>query len=589
MVWFLRDLNRLTLERAAVEKLQATAPWLKATSWGLEGSALRLDADIEAHGFIYPVRMIYPDTFPASPPTVFPREKEALWSTHQYGPGGELCLEWGPDTWMPEVTGEQMLSSAYDLLSTENPKGRAESEQPIQASSRHALTDGQEMRWNVYRFLATPQLREYFTLLPQYATGEIYALALLWQQRTVTAIVSELRPEGKEIWTDSLIPQRLENYSVKWRGLFLKSTLPSASLEFETVEELRASLQGEEDFLPKLDMALGAHEIFRLLLIQDVSGGLHLFRIPSETTKLIRFKSLNLAVTNQWERLGQNFNTLSSKRAGIVGLGSAGSKIAIALARSGVNRFLLVDDDLFLPENICRHTLDWRNVGEHKVVAVEDQLALISSMIEVDVRRLRLTGQESTASVAGALQALANCDVIIDATADSGTFNQLAMVAVQYQRPFVWFEVYAGGIGGQVARYRPGYENNPFLMRERYNAFTAETNVPSHIKTIPYGLAQADGSMIASDADVAVIANHAARFALDTLAEREPSAFPYAMYLIGLSRGWIFEQPFQTIPIDTGPVTTPITPDIPPEVIQESVDFFRELLEAVENEGAAAH
>jgi hypothetical protein len=59
--------------------------------------------------------------------------------------------------------------------------------------------------------------------------------------------------------------------------------------------------------------------------------------------------------------------------------------------------------------------------------------------------------------------------------------------------------------------------------------------------------------LIADDADVTAIAAHAARLAIDTLVARSPSAFPNSVYLIGLSRGWIFEAPFDTYPIDVGP------------------------------------
>ena len=55
---------------------------------------------------------------------------------------------------------------------------------------------------------------------------------------------------------------------------------------------------------------------------------------------------------------------------------------------------------------------------------------------------------------------------------------------------------------------------------------------------------------MASDADVTVIAAHMCRFALDILIGNEPSAFPYSAYFVGLSRGWIFSEPFQTLPFE---------------------------------------
>ena len=55
---------------------------------------------------------------------------------------------------------------------------------------------------------------------------------------------------------------------------------------------------------------------------------------------------------------------------------------------------------------------------------------------------------------------------------------------------------------------------------------------------------------IADDADVAVLAAHATRMAIDLLIPRDPSIFPHSVYMVGLAGGWIFDQPFETHPIE---------------------------------------
>lgn len=47
------------------------------------------------------------------------------------------------------------------------------------------------------------------------------------------------------------------------------------------------------------------------------------------------------------------------------------------LARSGCRKFLLIDEDIFLPENICRNELSWDAVGVHKAEAVREALSLL--------------------------------------------------------------------------------------------------------------------------------------------------------------------------------------------------------------------
>jgi hypothetical protein len=65
-----------------------------------------------------------------------------------------------------------------------------------------------------------------------------------------------------------------------------------------------------------------------------------------------------------------------------------------------------------------------------------------------------------------------------------------------------------------------------------------------------YAVETSDGEvLVASDADIAVIAHHAARFASDCLVPSRHSKFPFSMYLIGLAKAWVFEAPFATIPI----------------------------------------
>jgi hypothetical protein len=135
------------------------------------------------------------------------------------------------------------------------------------------------------------------------------------------------------------------------------------------------------------------------------------------------------------------------------------------LPRSGCRKFLLVDDDIFLPENICRNELSWDSVGVHKAQAVQEALSLIAAGIDVDVRVHRLAGQESSLRAASVLKAVSACDIIIDASAKPGVFTLLAAVAKTNRRPMCWGEVFAGGIGGLIARANPDSGPNPLAVR----------------------------------------------------------------------------------------------------------------------------
>ncbi|TIP80010.1 MAG: hypothetical protein E5X60_37055, partial [Mesorhizobium sp.] len=77
----------------------------------------------------------------------------------------------------------------------------------------------------------------------------------------------------------------------------------------------------------------------------------------------------------------------------IVGCGSVGSKIATTLARSGVRKFTLVDDDIFFSANLVRNDLDARAIGQHKVDSLTARLKDIVANAEISMRRVAL-GQQ---------------------------------------------------------------------------------------------------------------------------------------------------------------------------------------------------
>jgi molybdopterin/thiamine biosynthesis adenylyltransferase len=249
------------------------------------------------------------------------------------------------------------------------------------------------------------------------------------------------------------------------------------------------------------------------------------------------------------QRLPSEHAKLAPLRIGIVGLGSLGSKIAVSLARSGLRKFLLVDDDVLLPENICRHESSWAVVGLHKVQALQEELSLIAANMEVEVYMHRVGGQESAMRAARVLKDLASCDLLIDATADPAVFLRLAAVARANHKPLCWGEVFAGGFGGLIARARPGKDPHPASVR------SAILNYYETLPSAPFRDADGyDGNdqqpFIAYDGDIGQIASALTRLALDSALQREPSDFPCAAYLIGMRKEWIFEQAFDTRPIE---------------------------------------
>lgn len=576
-VWWLTDFERVDVERAAINALEGeAADWLRDARWKIDGIDLCLDADVAIGTAIYCLRLRYPSFFPSIPIIVTPRDKEAHWSFHQYGQGGELCLEWRPDNWQREVTGAQMLRSAHRLLSAENPLGEGER---TSVPSSHEASFGQRMRGKSYRLVLTAPAAEYLNALSEGTQGEA-ELSLAFRRASRVAVLEAVEVNGTR-WSDAEVSVAL------WRSrLPLKLMVVSISgliadvRACASLEELteRAVFNGHD--LAGLEViGDGGRCRFDGLLLCDAAGEIAALRIDQASRRIDWLETIIAKACDAEDRLGPAAAQLREKCIGIVGMGSLGSKVAAMLRRSGVRKFLLIDDEVMLPENLVRHALDWESVGDHKVDGVALHLELLGPDVDVRVRRQRLTGQESTVSTAAALEELAACDVIFDATACPQTFGLLAGVVRQAKTCLVWAEIFAGGLGGLVARSRPGLDPDPFEIRNRVLAYCEHQLAPPSEAGAAYGAGGNDSPWIAADADVTVIAAHAARLALDLMLKREPSDFPYSVYLVGLSRGWIFEEPFHTIPLDVGTIEERRDGENRRQSSEETIAFLSKILE----------
>src|SRR5207249_2421518 len=133
-----------------------------------------------------------------------------------------------------------------------------------------------------------------------------------------------------------------------------------------------------------------------------------------------------------------------------------------------------------------------------------------------ETRKQRLGGQESSGSIETLIEALADCDLLIDATAEPSVFNYLCAAVAVAKKPLLWAEVFGGGFGGLIARHRPLLEPDPASMRRAIENWCSDQGKPMVRGVTDYG-GGAGAPAIADDADVTTIAAHAARLAIDTL------------------------------------------------------------------------
>jgi ubiquitin-protein ligase len=385
-MWWIKDPDRLKREVAAVDALREQEPWLPTAIPRLTDKLLlTFDFDLVLNGETFPFTLRYPAFFPETPPLVFPRDGRHL-SGHQYGVGGELCLEFRPDNWDPSVTGSMLIQSTHRLLSTES----SDTERPGIVPSAHSVSIGQDLRPWSFRFLLTRAVMGYIASLSIGTYRDATITDMVVPQKKFTAYIKALGPPDAPDWRETEIPARGD---MDVQGALIRvaslADFP-ASPEQELLDALIVSGRGSD--APPLNTD---SDKCRYTVIADARSATMFYSYPKEGGwSVFPYRSVDLT-NDVEERLPATYGVLTDKKVGIVGCGALGSKIAASLARSGVRAFVLVDDDIFTPGNLVRHELDVGSLGAHKAEALAARLKAITAGVNVSARRVALGGQES--------------------------------------------------------------------------------------------------------------------------------------------------------------------------------------------------
>lgn len=540
MSWWLSDVLRAKQERLEVAELAERVRWLSVVNWRVgENLQLAVDFDLTHQGEIFVLSMAYPSTFPDTPPMVTPRNSKRL-SNHQYGAGGELCLEYRPDNWGPAVSGAMMIESAYRLISGERP----ENKEPVAVPSVHQASVGRELRGENMRFIIPEEVLGALDSLTPNVPVPIQAWDS-YTKPTWVAVITNLGADDIAIWSTAEPRPATAHLA---RGFVLRTEYNVGRFQTEATSFLD-SLPTEFPVLA----ALVPEDFKGFILLGNGCRWITLNLFTHEGKRFVfNYKTLIAPATAG--RLPIEYAVLAGKHVAIVGCGSVGSKIAVTLARAGIRNFTLVDEDVFFAANLVRNELDAGAIGLHKVDALTTRLKEIAGSANINCRRVALGQQESAGTTESVMEDLAKANLVIDATADPRAFNLVGAVARRTKMPMVWCQVFAGGIGGIVARLRPDLDPVPSSARDQIQTWCESHGITwQDGADRDYSGRSEDGTpLVADDADVSVIAAHAARMSLDTLV-RPQSIFPASAYAIGLLEEWIFAAPFDTWPIDLQP------------------------------------
>ena len=113
------------------------------------------------------------------------------------------------------------------------------------------------------------------------------------------------------------------------------------------------------------------------------------------------------------ERHGKELHrAFSSATVAVCGLGGLGSNIAIALARAGIGKLILIDFDRVDITNLHRQQYKADQIGMYKTVALAENLGEIAPYIELETHTERITEDN-------VLTLLQDADIICEAFDDA--------------------------------------------------------------------------------------------------------------------------------------------------------------------------
>lgn len=142
---------------------------------------------------------------------------------------------------------------------------------------------------------------------------------------------------------------------------------------------------------------------------------------------------------------------MQNKKVVIIGCGSVGSFISLELARSGVDHFVLVDNDIVEYDNICRHQCGVSDVGKYKINAVKTRILDINPQARVDLLNSVFEKVPNET-----LSKIMDYDTMVISCADNRETDAYANeIAVIHSVPFVSVGFWERASVGEIFYYLP--------------------------------------------------------------------------------------------------------------------------------------
>ena len=447
MSWWILKVQRAVDEVESIQQLEKESDWLSLIgSPTFDGSEFIYNFDLVWHGVTYPLRLRYPEFFPDVPARIVHREGKLI-SIHQYGKFGELCLKHRAENWNSDVTGRSMIEDAYALISGEHPIDGAEGLVP----SGDLLTQGQQHHQSKTRFIQPFNAPLYHgKLQPGEACPILFLHSSIPDGFKLRVKAFEKSGDGEWVSITPTAPgeTELEGMAVNFGKSPIKFTSPMKEISRQLIADFKNH-----------DLSFMGSSNYRTFFVDVSTETWAAYANYNQDKSPLPFSTIQAPSPS--DRLPESYKQLSEKHVAVIGCGSIGSKVAVSLARSGVRKFTLIDDDIFHEDNCVRNELDCLSAGLHKVDAVKQSIERLPGNFEIVVKRAGLGRQNSAFRTNDLMESVSKTDLIIDLTASPRAFNYAATVSARRMIPFIGCSVFSGGIGGLLFRSRPNIDPTP--------------------------------------------------------------------------------------------------------------------------------
>ena len=142
-----------------------------------------------------------------------------------------------------------------------------------------------------------------------------------------------------------------------------------------------------------------------------------------------------------------------------IGCGSVGSLAALELAKAGVGRFLLIDNDILGYHNLCRHQCGVKDVGKYKTDALKERILQINPTARIVIQNCQVQDVPLTV-----FEDFCDKDTIVVGGADNREGDLYAnKIAKEIGMPFMslgmWERAFAGEIFYCLPEGMPDYSD----------------------------------------------------------------------------------------------------------------------------------